>query len=576
MPARSRSGRARRKPQRPRPAKWVGHRREIEAYCDAVLSDAVVVGKLERAAVERYRRDCESAGSRGLYLDEDDLNLSIDFIQILKHSTGEFAGQNFLLGPFQKFVVGNLFGWKRREDHLRRFREAFISMGRGNGKSPFTAAIVNRINVLDREQRAYFQLAGVERAQAEIVFNEMVFQLESQPAFAGRFEFYRAKHGKKSIVDTLLNSVVEPLGTEGRDGYNLLAFVMDEIHAWTDEHLPLYDKLQTSMAKRRQPLGLIITTAGDDRSKLWLRVRDFSAKVALGVQHEDRHFSFICEIAEEDKKPSLYDETLWRKGNPNLDISVKREGLRLRAAQALNDTVSFNQWLRYYMNVRVRSVQKVIDPETWRMGNGELPDLAGKPCHAALDFGWRNDLASLYLAFPLPGRKWALKGWNWYPRHGGRNLTAAPWSDWIRDGHLTVTDGEATDHEAIFERINDIVKRYQILSFAIDPANARVPGQIIQKTVGNVFDFYQNYLNFNEPIREFLQALKEGRILHGGDPVLAWAADNLVTRTNSAGLVMPAKDEADEKIDPMVASLMAVARCMLSEPEPGCPRVAFL
>lgn len=565
------------KPSAPRKCRVSANRRELEKYCDEVLDRKIVVGRLERAAVERYRRDCDTAGRRGLYWDDDEFERTITFIQLLKHSTGEFHGLPFLLRPWQKFVAGNLFAWKRRDDDFRRFREAFISMGRGNGKSPFMAAITNRLAILDAEPRYQFQIAAVERAQADIVFSEISHQLKSQPAFEGRFDYYEAKHGKKSICDSLLDGVIEPLGGEGRDGYNLLGYVADEIHAWTDEHKELWEKLQTSMSKRRQPLGLVISTAGDDRSHLWLRVHGFSAKIAELLVDEDGHFSFICEIDDEDRKASLYDETLWRKGNPNLDVSVKRGGLRLFANKAKNDPVIFNEWLRYHMNVRVRSVLKVINTQLWTGGGGPLPVLAGRHCHGALDMGWRNDLASFYLCFPLDGRRYALKGWNWLPRHGGRDLTSSPWAQWLAAHNVTATDGDATDPEAIYERIKQAKKDHAIASLALDPNNARAVGLHLVNAMGmNVFDFGQTSQMYNEPIREFLTALGEGRILHGDDPVLAWAADNLVLRTNSAGLVMPAKQEADEKIDPIVAALMAFARCLYGDPPSSGPRFRSL
>ncbi|WP_157605225.1 terminase large subunit [Schlesneria paludicola] len=553
------------------------NRRDLERYCDDVLAKKVVVGTLERAAVERYRHDCDTAGARGIYWDDEDFERTISFVQLLKHSTGEFCGHPFILKPWQKFVAGNLFAWKNKDTGFRRFRECFISMGRGNGKSPFMAALVNRLYLLDNEPRSQFQLAAVERAQAEIVFNEICEQLQSQPAFGDRFEYYRPKHGKKSIVDKILGGVIEPLGSEGRDGYNLLGYVADEIHAWAAEHNALWEKLESSMRKRRQPLGMVISTAGDDRSKLWLRVHKFSSQIARLLIKEDRHFSFICEIDEEDRKASLYDETLWRKGNPNLDVSVKREALRLIANKAKNDPVCFNEWLRYHMNIRVRSVLKVIDHKLWTTCKETMPDLTGRHCHGGLDLGWRNDLASLYLCFPLDKKRFAFKGWNWLPRHGGRDLTASPWSQWIENRDVVACDGDATDPDAIYERLQQVRRDHAISSVALDPANARAVGLHLVNNMGmSVFDFGQNCQSYNEPIREFLTALGEGRILHDNDPVLAWAADNLVLRTNPAGLVMPDKEKADEKIDPIVAAFMAFARCLYGDPVSSGPRIRSL
>ncbi|MBS0205685.1 MAG: terminase large subunit [Planctomycetes bacterium] len=496
----------------------------------------------------------------------------------MKHSTGEFDGCPFLLSPFQKFIVANIFGWKSFDDGFRRFREAFISMGRGNGKSPFMAAISLRLAVLECEAKYQLQLAAVERGQAEIVWEEIWSQIESQPSFADRFKRFggsKKTRSAKVIVDELLDGFIEPLGGEGRDGYNLLGFVADEIHAWRPEHDELWEKLNSSMSKRRQPLALIITTAGDDLSQLWLRVHKFSAQVATGVIDEDRHFSFICEIDEEDRKTCLFEEDLWRKGNPNLDISVKRAGLRLFANKAKYDAVVLNEFLRYHMNIRVRSVLKVINLALWDACQGPLPDLDGKAANFGLDLGWRNDLASFYGCWPLGNRRFAFRGWNWLPQLGGRDLTKSPWKAWIDDQHLTATPGDATNPEAINERVKFCRDKFGISSLALDPNNARISGLHFVNVMGiNVQEFQQNAKNYNEPIREFLDGLKEGRFLFN-DPILRWAADNLVLRTDAAGLVMPDKQSADEKIDPIVAALMAFARCLYTDVEAG-PRIRTL
>ncbi len=566
---------SRRKPARK--TRREGHAGDVEQYVDDVFSGKEVVGKLVRAAVKRYVDDLQHAGERGLFCDEAEADRRIRFVEMLRHSTGEFYGLPFTLRPFQKFILWNLFGWKRKADKLRRYRDAFISMGRGNGKSPLAAAILNCLMVLDGESRAEIKVAAVERDQARIVFDEARRQLQSSDFLAGGCEFW-----KNSLVFKRMNSSIVPLGGEGgsKDGFNLHAFVADEVHAWKTEHRELWSKLETAMSKRRQPLSVVTTTAGNDQSTLWQQLYELSRKVVQGVFVDDGHFSFIAEIDDEDVEHCLHDETSWPKANPNLDVSVKRDQMRRFAARAAIDPVFRLDVLRYYMNRRVRDAAKPITPEMWRVGSGCLPELLKKACHGGLDLGWRNDLASFYLCFPLDGNRFAFKGWNWIPREvpkAQRDLQAEPWRTWLNKSHLIATDGNATDIDSIYAKISEAQKSFHLKSVAMDPNNARAVGlHLVNHMTIESFDFAQSAANYNEPLREFTKALAEGRILHGDDPVLGWAADNLLLRTNSTGLVMPAKDKSIDKIDPIVAALMAFARCLYGDTQILVPRVRGL
>ena len=555
-----------------RPARVVSHHeRDVLDYCEDVQAGAIVAGKLVKAAVERFLRDLKNGPSRGPMFDYHAANRAIDFVQLLKHSTGEFRGRPFRLEPWQKFIFWNLFGWKWAATGLRRFRESFLSMGRGNGKSPLAAAILNCLLFLDGEARAELVIAAVERDQARIVFRETCGQVKSNPTLKKRCDFW-----KNSLVYRSPASTVVPLGkeAESKDGMNLHGFVADEVHAWKEEHKETWSKLETAMGKRRQPLSVVITTAGSDRSELWMRLHKASAQVATGIVTDDAHFSLIYEVDAEDiqdKKGRLrddFDEACFIKANPNLGVSVKADHLRRFNVRGKTDPVVRSDFLRYHLNTRVRDAQKVISPELWSKSNGDLPDLAKKTCHGGLDLGWRDDLASFYLCFPLDDRRFAMKGWSWLPKHGTRDVSEAPWGGWIASGHVFATDGSTTDVEAIQAHIESIRTRYSLATISGDPNNARAPLQYLANNLGiKTFEFDQTCRNYNEPVREFLKALAEGRILHGGDPVLTWAADNVVLKKNSAGLVMPDKSRSDEKIDPIVAAIMAFAGCLYLEGE---------
>ncbi len=540
------------------------HKTEINRYMRAVLSGKEGAGELERCAVQRHKNDLKNAKQLGIFHDEKAADRMIDLMQLQVHTTGEFNGKKFVLLPYQKFMVWCLFGWKRKEDGYRRFSKAFISVGRGNGKSPFAALLMLMLICFDepKETRAELVLAATERRQTKFVAGEIKRMIKKQPALKKRFKIYQ-----NNIVFTPDESYIEALGKEAKskDGMNLHAFVADEVHEWRDEHRGVLDKLQTSMGKRRQPLEILITTAGSDQSVIWLEVYESACQVVRGIYSAEHWFVFICQM---DQGDDPHDPKVWRKGNPNLGISVKEKYLQNLSEEARHNPAKLNQFLRYHMNVRVRSSIKAVDLELWAAGKTELPDLTGKVCCAGLDLGWTDDLASLALCFPLHSKqekpRYAIKQWSWICEETEvRDLSSQPWAGWIKSGKLIVTPGNTTDPQAIYNKIAEIRKLYQLRTVALDPNNARAVGIALANDMGiDVFDFFQTTRKYNEPVQTFLTLLKNGNLLHDGDPVLSWAADNMVLKEDAAGLVMPDKNKSTEKIDPMVASLMALSECL--------------
>jgi phage terminase large subunit-like protein len=320
------------------------------------------------------------------------------------------------------------------------------------------------------------------------------------------------------------------------------------------------------MGKRRQPLAVTITTAGDEKSEIWKEQHGACEKVLGGVYADDALFAFIAEIDPEDDP---CDPACWPKANPNLGICVKPDYLIRLAEKARFDPAAKHILTRYHCNRMVLSSSKPITPEIWSRGAGPLPDLDRRLCHGGLDLGWRDDLAAFYLAFPITENgvtRYAFRGRCWIPSETPRELSREPWATWIRQGWLTVTDGNTTDPESILKFILECKQRYDLKTIALDPNNARsVATELVNARGLIVYEFYQTCRKYNEPTREFLRLLTEGLIQHGDDPLLSWAASNLILRHDASDYVMPAKHKSDDKIDPIVASLMAFSECLFAE-----------
>ena len=546
------------------------HRPAVEAYIEGVISQEIIVGKLVRQAVDRHLADLARAETDDFpfYFDWEITNHTIDFFPLLKHATGEFENQPFHLMPWQQFLVAVLFGWRKTCDGLRRFRQAFLSIGRGNGKSPFGAALALKLWCADQppEARAEVYTAATRKKQARIVWDEARRYVEKIPSLLRRTEVYDSTLGTRMLL-TSNESILEVLeySPNGHDGQVTHAFVCDELHAFRDQHRLLLDNLKTSMAKRRQPLGIFVTTAGGEESVLWASEYDYCLKVLAGIVPAEDYFALIYQLDEDD---DLHDEANWIKANPNLDISVKRDGLRSISEKAKVDPETYRIFKRYHCNLKTSSLNKAIPDELWAKGNQPLPALAGLPCHAGLDIGWRDDLAALVLVFPLPAEeegktKYAVKCKCWMPDGCRRDLSLSPWPEWIEAGLLELTQGDVTDPDAIYAEVAKAQKHYDLRTLAYDINNARAIGVHLENTLGIVtFPFFQSARKYNEPIRESLRALHDGLIMHAGDPLLAWAASNLVTRADAHDYLMPAKAKSPEKIDPMVAFFMAFSEVL--------------
>jgi len=113
----------------------------VERYALDVTEGRIIASKWVRLACKRHLEDLILGPSRGLFFDRKESERVISFFpRFLRFYEGAFDGKPFELLPFQQFIVGSLFGWKTT-DGFRRFRTAYVEMGKGNGKSPLAAGI---------------------------------------------------------------------------------------------------------------------------------------------------------------------------------------------------------------------------------------------------------------------------------------------------------------------------------------------------------------------------------------------------------------------------------------------------
>lgn len=550
-------------------------RKIVMDYAQGVVDGEIVAGRLVKWACQRFLKDLKQQSKKDFphTFSWPMAYEALDFFPLLEHTTGQYDGQPFHLFPCQQFVVANIFGWRKKQEGTRRFKHAFYSVARGNGKSPLAAGITLFCFAFDNpsEARAECYTVATKRDQAAIIFDEVARFVDRNPDLGAYIE------KRQHFLQIPSNySKLRALSSEGKSADGLIPHVVaaDELHAWKDEHKELWEKLETAMGKRRQPLMLITTTAGSEESELWNDQYNYCRQVLdpdANIE-DDQLFAFIAEIDDEDDE---LEPCNWPKANPMLEYGiVKRDYLESLATQAKVNPVKRHEFRRYHGNKLTYSTNKIFTYEMWAKGNEPLPDLSGCQCFLGFDWGWKDDLAALGYVFPIDTidvagewkPRYAIAADVWIPDETKRDLTREPWCSWIKHGWLRVTEGCVTDIGAVHRRMAEVIDDINVCSLAVDPNNAR---EFSQKCINewgiSTYAFPQSHGKYHEPTKELMNALIEGRIVHGGNPLLAWCAVNVAVQSDSKGYIMPVKKRSQDKIDPIVAIIMALSEAMFAE-----------
>lgn len=498
------------------------------------------------------------------YFDERAASVACNFFEkLLVHSKGEWAGKPFELQPWQRNdIIRPLFGWKRRSDGTRRYRRAYIEVARKNGKSTIAAGIANLLLFADGEPGAEVYSAAADRDQASIVFTEARSMVESSPALSERAQVY-----KRSIVVPATRSSYRVLSADAytKHGLNAHGIVFDELHAQPNRDL--WDVLTTSTGARRQPLIVAITTAGFDRNSICWEQHEYARQVLTGIIEDPSFFPYIAAAEESD---DWLDEAVWSKANPGLGVTVKVDYLRNEARRAQHSPAYQNTFRRLHLNQWTQQETRWLDMEAWD-ACGEPVDarlLAGQPCFGGLDLASSSDIASFVLCFPAEEGEEERFVWLphfWIP---AENLVErvrkdrVPYDAWSRQGLITVTEGNVIDYGYIVRDIEALAEKYNIREIAFDRWGAFQVSQALEGAGLTMVGFGQGFASMSPPTKELLRVVLDGKLRHGGNPVLRWMADNMIVTTDPAGNVKPNKAKSREKIDGIVAGVMALDRAI--------------
>lgn len=489
------------------------------------------------------------------------------FSEKLRHVKGDKAGKPLVLNEWQANIIATLFGWKR-PDKTRRYRTAYIEVPRKAGKSTLASGIALLLLYCDDEPGAEIYSCASDRDQAAIVFEIAKENVVRCPALAKRSQIYQRSIVHREIATGIPKGSYKVISAEAasKHGYNPSGIIFDELHAQPNRDL--WDVMKTGTGARSQPLTVALTTAGYDRHSICWEVRQQAVAVRDGMQNE----SMLPVIYSAEMEDDWESEAIWHKAQPNLEISVPLSFYRDEFTTAKQSPAFENTFRRLYLNQWTEQAVRWIPMDKWRACGAEI-DVTGAECYAGLDLSTTTDITALVLAFRLPDGKVYLLPHFWIPKENARareRRDRVPYILWGQQGHLTLTEGDVVDYDVVRRDINAFHERYNIREIAIDRWNA---SQLTTQLMGDGFEIVphgQGYASMSAPAKEFEKLVFGGQLAHPNSPVLDWMAGNVAVEQDAAGNLKPSKKASTERIDGIVAAVMAVGRLAADDELSGC------
>lgn len=550
------------------------HVERANEYARAVVSGEIPNCKWVVLAAQRHLDDLarQDSGAFPYYFDPDEGERVCAFIEYLPHVKGKWAkeAERIALQPWQSFVVVCLFGWLRKSDGLRRFRETYLKIPRKNGKSVLAAGVGLWMLVGEDEHGAEVYSGATTEKQAWEVFRPARLMLNQSPDV---IDATGAEVWAKALVVPGDGSRFEPIIGKPGDGASPSCGIVDEYH---EHDTPdMVDTLQTGMGARSQPLLFIITTAGYNLAGPCYDKELQARKVLEGVVDNPELFAVMYGI---DVGDDWADPGILRKANPNFGVSVDAEFLEAQQRQAVQNAQQQTRFKTKHLNEWCSARSAWMNQTLWTLAadpalTREELIATRAECYISVDLASKIDLASEQTLFRrlLAGRwHYYLFGRYWLPEETieepGPNQAA--YRRWVIEGWLSTTEGATIDYDTIAQTVVEDVKASGAREFIFDPFNATHLSQKVGGEAGaslDVVEFQQKPWNFAVPMDEITSALKDGRFHHDGNPITAWCVSNVVGKVAKKDMFSPTKERPENKIDGAVAAIMAMSRAMVLE-----------
>jgi phage terminase large subunit-like protein len=504
-----------------------------------------------------YNRLAGEIATPGRYVfDEAKANRPIAFIErFCRHSKGEWAGQPVRLELFQKAFIQALFGFVDRETGLRRYREAFFLVGRKNGKSTLLAGLALYMLVADNEGGAEVYSTATKYAQARLLFDEAHNMVKLSPDLA--------RHMKKRKTDLYFTPTMSKMqalsrNSDSLDGLNAHFVIMDELHGVKDRNL--YEVMRQSQSARRQPLLVMITTAGTVRECIFDDMYAHACAVADGVVQDDTFLPLLYEL---DERSEWSDPAAWMKANPALGAVKKPDDLAAKVERAKQNPNELSGVLCKEFNIRETvktawlSFQDIDNAATF-----DIEEFRGGYCIGGVDLSITTDLTAASLLFMKRGSdiKYILQMY-WLPADCLQErvkIDKIPYDKWRDRGLLRLCAGNSIDYSDVTAWFVDTCKTYDLFPAWVyyDSYSARYFVEEMQAQGFNMVRCIQGTKTLSLPMQMLGSDLKAHRVVYGNNPILKWCLTNTGIQTDRNGNIVPIKNQSPrQRIDGTAALL---------------------
>lgn len=534
-------------------------------YAQDVVKGKTLACRWVRLAAARFLDDLKASKAKGTtfpyYFHPEAAARPCRFIEKLHHTKGAWAsrGERFIMSPWQVFITVAIFGWLRLDDGMRRFRRVFLLIPRKNGKSQWAAAVGLYMLCADHEYGAEVYAGATTEKQAWEVFRPARLMALRNAALCRRFGV-KVTGSNLNIIGNA--SRFEPIIGNPGDGSSPSCSIHDEYHEHeTDTQV---DTMSTGMGARDQPLQLVISTAGANIAGPCYTAQLEAQKVLQGITEGEDLFACIWTVDEGDDWTT--DDAL-RKANPNIDVSVKFEFLKNAQRAAIASARKQGIFQTKHLNKWVSAKAAYFNIESWFQSTRsdlKIEDYTGRECVVGLDGATKVDLAASCVFFPDKDENGLITGgamfWKYYAPEGTvEQPENENYRTWEIDGWLTVNEGESTDFEAMREDLNWLREEHQVLAIFYDPNQLTYFAQtMVNKDGAPMVEYRQSVLNFSEPMKTMDALIRGKKIPHDGNPITSWCVSNVVAKENAKEEVFPRKERPENKIDGMVAAIIAL------------------
>jgi phage terminase large subunit-like protein len=527
-------------------------------YADDILSGKIPSCNYVKWSCERFVNDLTDV-TLPYKMDLEKASRACKFIELLPHIKGKWAREKkkIVLEPWQVFILVNVFGWVD-DIGVRRFKMVYTEVPRKNAKSTLTSGVGLYMLTADGEEGAEVYSAATTRDQAKIVWQDAKRMVDKTSGIRERFGVKTSAHNV-FVEDT--SSVFKALSRDqggNLDGLNVHCGLIDEVHAHKTREI--WDVIETGTGARDMPLIWGITTAGFNRTGICYEQRAYVIKILNGTVEDNEYFGIIYTIDDDD---DWTQEESWIKANPNWGVSVNPDDIARKARKAMEMPSATNNFLTKHLNVWVNADTAWMDMRKWdKAANDQitLEDFEGYKAWLAIDLASKTDIASIAAIIEIEDHKKVAIVFNFLPEDAAEDGRNSQYGGWVIEERLITTPGNVLDQSVIEEKIFDLCDFLDVQEVMYDPWQAAYLATRLQEEGVDMIEYRQTVGTMSEPMKTLEAWILDGTLLHTGCPVLTWMISNVVAHLDAKDNIYPRKEFPENKIDGVVAIIMAIGR----------------